>query len=101
MNLIQILLPIYDNQGRKFKAALFREVKLNLSNRFHGLTAYNRSVAEGLWRVGKSVKRDDIVVYEVMTGRLDLKWWKNYRRALEKKFQQESIVIRIQKIAVV
>jgi hypothetical protein len=28
-------------------------------------------------------------------------WWKKYRKPLEKMFEQESIVVRVQKIAVV
>ena len=101
MKLVQILLPLGDNQGHAFPAALHKEVKQFLSRRFRGLTAYSRAAAEGLWQAGKAVKRDDIVVYEVMTDAFDKKWWKNYRRDLEKKFKQESIVIRVQKISLV
>jgi DNA-directed RNA polymerase beta subunit len=100
MNLIQILLPLCNNQGRMFKASKYKKVKATLASRFQGLTAYSRVAAEGLWRVGKSVKRDDIVVYEVMTKSFNQKWWKKYRRALEAIFEQESIVIRVQKIEV-
>lgn len=101
MNLVQILLPVCDNQGRAFPATMYKDVKLALSRRFQGLTAYSRAAAEGLWRTGKSVKRDDIVVYEVMTNGLNRKWWKNYRRELEKQFKQESIIIRVQKISLI
>jgi hypothetical protein len=101
MNLIQILLPICDNQGRRFPAAMYHEVKRTLSERFQGLTAYSRAAAEGLWQRGKAVKKDDIVVYEVMSGAPNKKWWRNYRTELEKKFKQESIIIRVQKISLV
>ena len=101
MYLIQILLPLYDNRSRRFGSLLYRQVKMTLSERFHGLTAYSRAAAEGLWRVGKSVKRDDIVVYEVMTETFNARWWKQYRQALEKTFHQESIVVRVQRIALV
>ena len=38
------------------------------------------------------------MVVEVMTEGLDSKWWGKYRKALEKAFKQESIVVRAQDI---
>jgi len=99
MHLIQILLPLYDNGGRKFGRAAYVGVKAQLSARFQGLTAYSRVAAEGLWRVGKSVRRDDIIVYEVMAKSLNRNWWAKYRKHLEAVFRQESIIIRAQRVA--
>ena len=99
--LIHILLPLYDNSGRRFSREKYEAVKSHLSARFQGLTAYSRAAAEGLWRVGKVVQRDDIVVYEVMAKSLNQRWWKQYRKHLEQEFRQDSIVIRAQKIALV
>jgi hypothetical protein len=42
------------------------------------------------------VKRDDIVVVEVMARSLDRAFWANYRRELECLFQQDEIIIRAQ-----
>ncbi|MEA2959522.1 MAG: hypothetical protein QOJ58_5462 [Alphaproteobacteria bacterium] len=42
---------------------------------------------------GKTV-HDDIVVFEVMTETLDVAWWRNYRRQLEREFRQDDIVVR-------
>jgi hypothetical protein len=33
-------------------------------------------------------------VFEVMTETLDVSWWANYRRQLEREFQQDEIVVR-------
>ena len=63
---------------------------------FGGLTAYTRAPAEGLWNSGSTVKRDDIVVVEVMVDSLDRTWWKDYRRELEQEFCQDEIVLRAQ-----
>jgi hypothetical protein len=98
MYLIQILLPLYDNRGRRIAGSHFESVKEELTERFHGLTAYSRSVAEGFWEKGKATHRDDIIVYEVMVPKPDKAWWGRYRRRLEKRFQQEVIVIRGQRI---
>lgn len=101
VQLIQILLPLYDHAGRRFAPAHYAAVKARLSNRFQGLTAYSRAAAEGLWRVGKSIQRDDIVVYEVMAKSFEQRWWKQYRKHLEELFRQDAIVIRAQKITLV
>jgi hypothetical protein len=94
--LVQILLPVYDNAGRHFPANHYNRVRSELTQRFGGLTAYTRAPAEGLWETASEVKRDDIVVLEVMTEELDRGWWRDYRRELEKLFRQDQIIVRAQ-----
>jgi hypothetical protein len=95
-HLVQVLLPIYDNHGSKFGSDVYGQVRSELTRRFGGLTAYTRAPAEGLWETGKEVKRDDIVVLEVMVPILDREWWHEYRKRLEQLFRQDQIVIRAQ-----
>jgi hypothetical protein len=95
MYLIQILLPIYDNHGEAFPQELFHAIGDELVARFSGLTAFTRAPAEGLWvPPGHQAKRDDIAVFEVMAPEIDEQWWAEYRKSLEKRLRQESIVIR-------
>jgi hypothetical protein len=84
MHLVQLLLPRYDE-------AVARE----LTERFGGMTAYARAPAKGEWKPapGRTV-RDDIVVYEVMVDTLDRAWWRGYRCELERRFDQEELVVR-------
>jgi hypothetical protein len=96
--LVQILLPLADNRGRPLPWKLYKEIQKELTERFKGLTAYSRAPAEGLWKPRRGTKRDEIVVYEVMTPTLDRIWWKRYRRRLEEILRQETIVIRAQKM---
>ena len=63
---------------------------------FGGLTAYTRAPAEGVWESGTTLKRDDIVVVEVMVDSLDRAWWGAYRRDLKRLFRQDQIVLRAQ-----
>ena len=95
MFLIQIFLPLYDNDGNALPQALFGQVRDELVARFGGLTAHSRSPARGLWQEqdGATV-RDDLVVYEVMAETIDEAWWQTYRHTLEQGFRQESIVVR-------
>jgi len=93
-HVVQILLPAYDNAGRRFPTEHYNDVRTKLTDRFGGLTSYSRAPAEGLWDSGSTVKRDDIVVVEVMVESLDRTWWKNYRSELEQLFRQDQIVIR-------
>ena len=99
MNLVQLLLPLYQPGGERFAQSLYDEVARELTDSFGGLTAYVRAPAKGLWeeRPGE-VRRDDIVVYEVMVESLDAAWWADYRRALERRFDQDELVIRAQQM---
>ena len=94
--LVQILLPVYDNNGERFPSDLYNEVRAKLTDMFGGLTAYTRAPAEGVWESGTTLKRDDIVVVEVMVDSLDRTWWGAYRRNLERLFRQDQIVLRAQ-----
>ena len=102
MKLVQILLPVRDNHGRKFKRAVYSKIHEELVLRFGGLTAHARSPAHGLWKHSKgSTKRDDMIIVEVMTKHFDLKWWKQYRAALERSFSQDEVIVRAHDIIVV
>ncbi len=100
MYLIQLFLPLYDNDKQAFPQALFLSVRDELLERFGGLTVHTRAPASGLWQEnGGHTMRDDLVIHEVMTDALDRQWWRGYRESLEKRFQQEYVVIRAQRIS--
>src|SRR5205809_3329748 len=97
MHLIQLLLPLYDNEGHEFAHEMYRAIGDELVARFSGLTAFTRAPAEGFWAREGEATRDDIVVFEVMTDKIDKQWWADYRSRLEKQLRQEAIVIRTHK----
>jgi hypothetical protein len=94
MFLVEILLPLYDNEGRPFGAEEYDRVSEGLAARFGGVTAFRRAPGEGVWREGGEESRDRVVVFEVMAGGLDRAWWREYREGLERRFRQEKIVVR-------
>ena len=98
MYLVQLLLPLYNNSGVRFEPALFNDVRSELVERFGGITAFSRAPAQGLWHDSEQVIRDDLIIYEVMVEKLDQGWWRNYRGQLEGRFQQQSLIIRAQRI---
>jgi len=101
MHLVQIFLPLDDNDGNRLPPETFDRVRGELVQRFQGLTAYSRAPADGLWRQpDKGTARDDIVIYEVMAPALDQDWWKHFRQKLEKTFRQHTILIRASEVTV-
>ena len=98
MYLVQLLLPLYDNAGRRFAKSKMNSVKSLLTRKFGGITMFKRSPAEGLSSEQGGVVRDEIVILEVMTDKLRKSWWTSYRRRLEKLFRQDEIIVRASKI---
>jgi hypothetical protein len=93
--LIQLLLPVADNDGRPFPDEVLERVKQALVDKFGGLTAYGRAPAEGVWESGaEGRQRDDVVIVEVMTPDVDPSWWTAFKEKLESELGQEEIVIR-------
>lgn len=100
--LIQILLPLYDNDGHPFPSHAYSRVRDELADRFGGVTAFLRSPAEGLWHeTPATTVRDDIVIYEVMTATFDRDWWHNYRIELTGRFRQELLIVRASAIELI
>ena len=99
MYLVQLLLPLYDNAGRRVPHERFAQVRDELTDRFGGVTAYLRSPAQGTWKVESGdVDRDEVVMCEVMVEALERGWWSSYRAMLEQRFGQQELVVRVSAI---
>ncbi|HEU0099766.1 MAG TPA: hypothetical protein VFQ67_13460 [Allosphingosinicella sp.] len=99
MHLIEILLPLADNDGKPFADGLHSAVRDELVEHFGGVTAFTRNPAEGLWKEGDGdPSRDDIIIFEVMADWLDRGWWRGYRTELERRFRQDEIVVRAREV---
>lgn len=99
MHLVELFLPLYDNEGTTFPRALIDQVRGELMEQFGGVTAFVRSPAVGVWEDddGK-VSRDDVILFEVMAGAVDRGWWSQYRHRLEQRFAQDEILIRATRV---
>ena len=98
VHMIEILLPLADNEGESFEAGLFAKVREELIDHFGGLTAFTRSPAEGLWEQKGERSRDEIIIFEVMADWIDRSWWRTYRAELERRFRQDEIMIRAREV---
>lgn len=95
MYLVQLLLPLHDNQGNAFAPSLYEEVEDAMTQRFGGVTAYLRAPASGAYRNASGrVMEDDVAVFEVMCEQLDRDFWARYRERLTALFAQEELVVR-------
>lgn len=102
MQLTQLLLPLYGNEGERFTAQLFDEVRQELIHRFGGLTVYARSPVDGLWQPEQQAQTvsDELIIFEVMSKRRHKVWWQRYRVRLQRRFRQERILVRTHKIRI-
>ena len=99
MHLIQIFLPVRDNNDTAFPKKNYSGIREELTKTFGGLTAYTRPPAEGFWKDDQNdASHDDIVIFEVMAAELDGPWWQDYKRQLKTTFAQDDIIIRVQKV---
>ena len=81
--------------GSDVPAEMFAEVRIELTQRFGGVTAYSRSPATGLWkRTEAEVERDQVIMIEVVVEMFDREWWSQYRDTLAKRFDQDEIHAR-------
>ena len=100
MHLVEIFLPLSDNDGKCFAPEVFARVRSELTEKFGGLTAFSRAPAEGTDTEAGRARHDELVVFEVMTEQLDRAWWSAYRSQLENTFRQQRILIRRSEVTV-
>jgi 2-hydroxychromene-2-carboxylate isomerase len=98
MYLIQILLPLHDNEKQPFPAAHFNTVRTELTRRFGGVTAFVRAPAKGLWEEDDELNRDDVVMFEIIAESLGKEWWRDYRIQLQQLFKQKEVLIWATKV---
>jgi len=95
MQLIELFLPLRDEAGTPFPKEMFDAVRDELADVFGGVTAFTRTPATGLWEDdGGEVRRDEVVLFEVMAEQVDHGWWRNYRGKLEQRFRQDEVLVR-------
>jgi hypothetical protein len=94
-HLVQVLLPTQTRAGAAVAPEQFARVRVELTERFGGVTAYSRSPATGLWlNEDETIERDQVIMVEVVVENFDREWWASYRRDLEARFEQEEIHAR-------
>jgi hypothetical protein len=86
MYLIESLLPVRNSEGRPFAAKTYQNLRAELTEHYGGVTAFNHAPVEGETEAGSGKVHDDIIVFGVMTDKLDRRWWKQYREGLERTF---------------
>jgi hypothetical protein len=77
LHLVQILIPTFDNAGQQFGQSKFEGVRLELIERFGGLTAFVQSLRSVCGRTRKVARQrhDNMILIEVMSKTLDRAWW--------------------------
>jgi hypothetical protein len=102
MYLIELFLLLYANNGEAFSKDAYLSIGKDMTKKFGGMTAFTRAPAKGFWQKSKEeLVKDDIIIFEVMTKKLDKEWWSNYKILLEKTFSQDDIIIRVQQIELI
>jgi hypothetical protein len=91
VHLIQLLLPVVASDDDRVS---FEAILGELTDQFGGATAFLNSPADGLWKDGGKRERDRVITVEVMVEEIDADWWKNYRKHLERTFQQKELIVR-------
>ena len=94
-HLVQILLPTHTRDGTAVAHEQFARVRVELTERFGGVTAYSRSPATGLWKnENEAIERDQVIMVEVVVDEFERDWWIAYRKQLEARFDQEEVHAR-------
>jgi hypothetical protein len=89
-----IFIPLRYNDGTQVEPRKFRDVQTRLLEYFNGVTFFPQA-NEGLWRMGKVIYRDEIVIYRVVASnvRRTRRFMRQFKTELKRVFRQEEILI--------
>ncbi|HMJ13414.1 MAG TPA: hypothetical protein VK524_18475 [Polyangiaceae bacterium] len=82
----EVYIPTVNEEGDAYPASLLESYKALLVERFGGVTDF-RHRSEGLWRVGNTTFRDEIVLYRVLSD--DRARARNELRSLQERMRRE------------
>jgi inorganic pyrophosphatase len=100
--LIQIYLPLIGENSKPFPQKFYQGIKDELTAKFGGLTIYSQAPAKGLWKEDQNkTVSDELVIFEIMAFGIEQEFWLPYKKKLEKKFQQDEILIRCATITLI
>ena len=89
-----MLVPVRDNEGRRFTESAWRELQRRLMAEFDGYT--RRTGVVGAWAAGGQVYRDTSREYTVViTSWEQLPAWLSIVRWARERFRQEAIYIEV------
>jgi hypothetical protein len=70
-----------NNEGRPFAAKTYQSLRDEITEYYGGVTAVTRAPTEGETNAGTGNAHDDIVVFEVMTDKIDRRCSMQYRES--------------------
>lgn len=82
-------------------AGVVEDLLKRLTDRFGGATAFSRAPAKGMWANGGRREADDVIVVETMCETLELAYWRTLKVELERKLDQDEVLIRVSSIATI
>jgi hypothetical protein len=90
----ELYLPLFLNDGTPVKDEVIAQIGERLLDQFGGCTFFPQP-NKGLWRMGNTVFRDDIVIFRVLTSktRPARRFFRNLKRELVVLLKQEEILI--------
>ncbi|MFC3199459.1 hypothetical protein ACFOET_17690 [Parapedobacter deserti] len=95
MKLVQVFVPLVDNDGNRFPEEKFKDLQSALTEKFGGITVYRQMSIEGLWKeTNKRTDKDMLAIFEVLADVVDTDYWEQLKARLATKFRQKDLLIR-------
>lgn len=97
-----LYVPLVSPDNVRYKNRQLAELKKQLMDRFGGLTHFPQK-NKGLWRIGKSIFRDEIVILRVLAedSANVRKFWHGLKADLEKEWNQEELLVVVRDVRLI
>lgn len=95
-----IFVPRQFPDGGRIPESALDALKKRLVGRFGGVTHFPQA-NEGLWKLGRTVFRDEITILRVLSDGLDVdrEFFRALKKEMERELQQEEVLIIARDVA--
>jgi hypothetical protein len=94
-----LYVPLYTNDGRRLPRSSITRLRKRLEAQFGGLTFFPQK-SKGVWKIGRAIFRDEIVIFRVLSEKNIPSFWKQLKKDLQREWSQKEILIVMRHVTI-
>lgn len=95
-----LYVPLFLSRGKRLPRQSLTRLRFKLVAQFGGVTFFPQK-SKGLWKIGRVIFFDEIVILRVLSEKTLPSFWKRLKRDLQREWNQQEVLIITRDVSVV
>jgi hypothetical protein len=92
-----LYVPLFSNGDKRLPRASLARLQKQLVAQFGGLAFFPQK-SKGVWKIGRAVFQDEIVILRVLSEKDFPSFWKQLKKDLQREWKQKEILIVVRQV---